>query len=84
VARPAALVDRPRRHVKGIDTGIMKEPTLTLWLQERPDWHVEVRTSGTLTADASQLRLVTDCDVFDRGTRIYSRSWDHRIPRGLV
>ena len=55
-----------------------------VFVMERPDWHVEVRTSGTLTGDASQLRLVTDCDVFDGGTRIYSRSWDHRIPRGLV
>jgi hypothetical protein len=55
-----------------------------VFVMERPDWHVEVRTSGTLTGDASHLRLVTDCDVFDGGARIYSRSWDHRIPRGLV
>jgi hypothetical protein len=55
-----------------------------VFVMERPDWHVEVRSRATLTGDSSHFRLVTDCDVFDAGARIYSRTWDHRIPRGLV
>ena len=51
---------------------------------ERTGWNIEIRSSVTLTGDATHFRLVTNLDAFEDGARVHCRSWDDRIARDLV
>ncbi|WP_456269056.1 CocE/NonD family hydrolase [Kushneria sp. AK178] len=58
----------------------------TLWERafRRSDWQVHTRTYTRLTATAEAFRIQATLDAWEGDTRVYSQSWDERIPRDLV
>jgi len=67
------------------DDPLAAESTVTVsYKMERTGWNIEIRSSVTLTGDATHFRLVTHFDAFEDGARVHCRSWDDRIARDLV
>jgi hypothetical protein len=50
----------------------------------RGDWSVRIETRMDLTSDRESFRLQADLDAFEGASRVFSRSWDVRIPRDGV
>jgi hypothetical protein len=50
----------------------------------RGDWKVRTVTHTVLTCDAENFYLHADLDAYEDEFRVYSRSWEHTIPRSLV
>jgi len=50
-------------------------------IYRRQGWDVEVRSSMTLSATPETFLVATDLAAFEDGNRVYSRSWDDRVPR---
>ena len=49
--------------------------------RRRGDWFVEIRTRQRLTSDSSDFILEADLEAFENEQRIFSRTWNLRIPR---
>jgi hypothetical protein len=49
--------------------------------RRRGDWSVEIRTRQRLTSDLTDFILEADLGAFENGERVYSNTWDLRIPR---
>ena len=58
----------------------------TLWQRsfKRDDWQVRTVTRTLLTSNENEFRIRADLDAYEGPSRVYSRSWDTRIPRSLV
>jgi len=51
---------------------------------KREDWHVGVATYSVLTVAGDDWRFVATLDAYDGEARLFSRSWDLRIPRSTA
>jgi putative CocE/NonD family hydrolase len=58
----------------------------TRWTRKfsRGDWQVRTVTRTYLTSDETSFRIRADLDAYEGPSRVFSRSWDSRIPRKLV
>jgi hypothetical protein len=50
----------------------------------RGAWAPEIRGRLRLSATEEAFHVQTDLDVFESGTRVFCRSWSHRIPRDFL
>ena len=50
----------------------------------RGDWQVRTVTRTLLTSSEESFRVRADLDAYEGPSRVFSRSWDARIPRKLV
>ncbi len=50
----------------------------------RGDWEVRTVTRTLLTSNTEQFRIRADLDAYEGKSRVFSKSWDKRIPRDLV
>lgn len=58
----------------------------TLWDMtfERQDWRVRTVTHTILTSTSTHFRVQAELDAYEGDSRVYSKSWDTRIPRLFV
>lgn len=58
----------------------------TLWDMtfERRDWQVRTVTRTILTSSTTHFRIQAELDAYENDSRVFSKSWDSRIPRDLV
>ena len=58
----------------------------TRWLRrfKRGDWEVRTVTRTLLTSNAGEFRIRADLDAFEGDSRVFSQSWDERIPRDHI
>jgi len=59
------------------------EAVWTRWFR-RGDWEIRTVTRTVLTSNETEFRLRADLDAFEGDSRVYSTSWDERIPRDHV
>lgn len=50
----------------------------------RDDWEVMSITRTVLTSTGSHFRIRATLDAYEGDTRVYSRSWDEKIPRNMM
>ncbi|WP_372343514.1 CocE/NonD family hydrolase [Streptomyces sp. KL116D] len=50
----------------------------------RADWDVEVRTSTTLTCDATTFYVNATLDAYESDRRVFSRTWNEEVPRDAL
>ncbi len=50
----------------------------------RGDWSVDTRTRLVLTCTPAEFRVQAELDAYELGQRVFSRTWDERIPRELL
>ncbi|MGM0601449.1 MAG: CocE/NonD family hydrolase C-terminal non-catalytic domain-containing protein, partial [Candidatus Rifleibacteriota bacterium] len=53
-------------------------------LFERPDWKVETITNTVLTSSKHRFLIRATLDAYLNGARVFSKSWDEKIPRKLL
>ncbi len=51
---------------------------------KRGEWAVRAETYSRMTSDAEAFHLTHVLDAYDGNVRVFSRTWDRRIPRNLV
>ncbi|MCF7914987.1 MAG: CocE/NonD family hydrolase [Spirochaetaceae bacterium] len=51
---------------------------------KREDWEIRTVTRTLLTSNETEFRIRADLDAYEGPSRVFSRSWDSRIPRNLV
>jgi hypothetical protein len=51
---------------------------------KRGDWEVTTKARTLLTSSETHFHIRADLDAFEGDSRVFSRSWDERIPRDLV
>jgi putative CocE/NonD family hydrolase len=58
----------------------------TEWIRtfKRGDWQVQTITRTLMTSDEAHFRIRATLDAFEGDTRIYTQSWDEKVPRDLV
>lgn len=58
----------------------------TLWDMtfERGDWRIRTVTHTILSASYTHFRIQAELDAYEGDSRMFSKSWDMRIPRGFV
>ncbi len=58
----------------------------TVWCRtfRRADWETRTETRTLMTSDASHFRIRATLDAFENESRVYSQTWDRKIPRDLV
>ncbi len=58
----------------------------TLWDMtfERRDWRVRTVTHTILTSSTTHFRIQAELDAYENDSRVFSKSWDSRIPRNLL
>jgi hypothetical protein len=58
----------------------------TRWCRtfRRADWETRTETRTLMTSDATHFRLRATLDAFENESRVYSQTWDRKIPRDLV
>jgi uncharacterized protein len=58
----------------------------TLWDMafERQDWYIRTVTHTILTSSKTHFRIQAELDAYEGDSRIFSKSWDTRIPRRCV
>lgn len=50
----------------------------------RGEWQVRVETSSLMSADATHFHLTNTLDAYEGDTRVFTKTWDKKIPRDLV
>jgi hypothetical protein len=58
----------------------------TQWTRyfKRGDWEIRTVTRTVLTSSSTEFRIRADLDAYEGDSRVYSQSWDSRIPRDHV
>ena len=73
---------------KGDDIGSIQGETLWRRSLSRGDWGVRTQTRTLLTATATEFHIRADLDAYETDRegerRVYSRSWERKIPRECV
>ena len=69
---------------KGLDVTSAEGGAISELELARGDWHVRTRTRTHLTCTADAFILRAELDAYEGDVRVFSRSWDERIPRHLV
>jgi putative CocE/NonD family hydrolase len=50
----------------------------------RDDWEIRAETFSRMTADADHFYVTHVLDAYDRGVRVFNKTWHVKIPRHLV
>ncbi|MEJ2760779.1 MAG: CocE/NonD family hydrolase [Gammaproteobacteria bacterium] len=66
------------------DYGSVRGEVRSTWTLRRKDWSVRTETSTVLTSDTHSFRILATLDAYEGEQRVFSRNWDHRIPRDHV
>lgn len=69
---------------QGDDFGSVRGETLWDMTFERRDWQIRTVTRTILTSSATHFRIQAELDAYENDSRVFSKSWDSRIPRNLV
>ncbi|MBS0013314.1 MAG: CocE/NonD family hydrolase [Desulfobacterales bacterium] len=58
----------------------------TRWVRrfKRKDWEVRTNTRTLLTSSPTHFQIRAELDAYEGESRVFSQSWDERIPRDLV
>ena len=51
---------------------------------EREGWHIRTETRSVMTCTGEDFLISATLDAFEGETRVFTRTWDHRVPRKLV
>lgn len=76
-------VERYRAHVNDFDS-VVGETEWHRSLAREDGWNIRTETRTKMTSDAEQFYLQGDIDAYERGNRVFCRTWRYAIPRDLV
>jgi predicted acyl esterase len=60
------------------------EVTYRIEIERDASYHIAVDTRFVLTSTTTDFLLTTEANAYERGQRVYARTWSERIPRDLV
>lgn len=69
---------------RGNDFLSLRGETWSVRELSRQDWNVRTETRTVLTSTEKNFVLQADLDAYERGKRIFCRSWQEQIPRDFV
>jgi hypothetical protein len=62
----------------------VKGETLLIRGFKRGDWHVRTKTKTILTCDERNFYINAELDAYERGKRVFSKTWNETVKRDLV